>query len=514
MRKADHDVEGRKVSAEIGGEAQIATVAETSMDFRTAIKLYPKAAAWSLFFSLGVIMTGFDPQIMGNLYGVPKFQEDFGYIFKGKWIISAAWQSGLRFVTGGIGPSSNTIIDGRLAWEARLVKSWTCVVLTAGCVFIQFYARSLPVLLVGELLGGLILGCYAVIAPAYASEVCPVALRGVLAAYINLCFVIGQFIGNGIAAATHGLDSHWAYSIPFSMQWIWPAIILLGIFFAPESPWWLVRKGRLDNAEMSLRRLASPRVDVKATLAMIIETDRLEQEMEAGTTYRDCFRKINLRRTEIAIGVYTIQVFSGIYLIGFSTYFFTLAGLSTDNAFNMGIGFLGVGFVGTCLSWVLLSYFGRRTIYGNGLGVMAIILFIIGILDCTPNYLDRPGVIWAQSSMMLVWNFTYNISVGPICFVILCECSATKVRSKTIAIATAIQAIFGIVMTVAIPHMINPDAGNMRGKLGFFFGGLSIICLLWTWFRVPETKGRTYEELDIMFERNVPTHQFKDYKVI
>ncbi|TPX26219.1 hypothetical protein DIZ76_011680 [Coccidioides immitis] len=265
---------------------------------------------------------------------------------------------------------------------------------------------------------------------------------------------------------------------------------------------------------MSLRRLASPRVDVKATLAMIIETDRLEQEMEAGTTYRDCFRKINLRRTEIAIGVYTIQVFSGIYLIGFSTYFFTLAGLSTDNAFNMGIGFLGVGFVGTCLSWVLLSYVGRRTIYRNGLGVMAIILFIIGILDCTPNYLDRPGVIWAQSSMMLVWNFTYNLSVGPICFVILCECSATKVRSKTIAIATAIQAIFGIVMTVAIPHMINLDAGNMRGKLGFFFGGLSIICLLWTWFRVPETKGRTYEELDIMFERNVPTHQFKDYKVI
>lgn len=101
---------------------------------------------------------------------------------------------------------------------------------------------------------------------------------------------------------------------------------------------------------------------------------------------------------------------------------------------------------------------------------MAILLFVIGILDCTPNYVNRPGVIWAQSSMMLVWNFAYNLSVGPVCFVVLCECSATKVRSKTIAIATATQAIFGIVMTVAIPHMINPDAGNMRGKVGFFFG--------------------------------------------
>jgi hypothetical protein len=54
----------------------------------------------------------------------------------------------------------------------------------------------------------------------------------------------------------------------------------------------------------------------------MIETDRLELEMKTGTTYMDCFKKINLRRTEISIGVYTIQVFSGIYLVGYATYFF------------------------------------------------------------------------------------------------------------------------------------------------------------------------------------------------
>jgi SP family general alpha glucoside:H+ symporter-like MFS transporter len=196
------------------------------------------------------------------------------------------------------------------------------VVLTAGCIFIQFFARSLKVLLVGELIGGLILGTYATIAPAYASEVCPIALRGVLTAYINLCFVIGQLVANGIIAGTSQLDTHWAYSAPFAAQWFWPLIILSAIPFAPESPWWLVRKGRIEEAEKSLRRLASAAVDVKPTLAMIIETDRLEYEMETGTSYLDCFKKINLRRTEIAVGVYTIQVFSGIYLVGYATYFF------------------------------------------------------------------------------------------------------------------------------------------------------------------------------------------------
>lgn len=102
--------------------------------------------------------------------------------------------------------------------------------------------------------------------------------------------------------------------------------------------------------------------------------------------------------------------------------------------------------------------------------MLAVLQFVIGILDCVPNYEKRPNVIWAQASMMVVWNFAYSLSVGPVCFVILCECSATKVRSKTIALATAVQAMLGIVMTVAIPYMINPDAANWRGKLGFFFG--------------------------------------------
>ena len=98
------------------------------------------------------------------------------------------------------------------------------------------------------------------------------------------------------------------------------------------------------------------------------------------------------------------------------------------------------------------------------------------------------------------------------CFVILCECSATRVRGKTIALATAVQALVGIVMTIAIPYMINPDQANMRGKLGFFFGGLAALCFIWSYFRVPETKNRTFEELDIMFEKGVRTREFKNYK--
>ena len=197
-----------------------------------------------------------------------------------------------------------------------------CVVATFGIIFIQFFARSLNMLLVGELLGGLILGTYAVIAPAYAAEVCPVALRGTLTSYVNLCFVAGQLLANGIVAGTQHLQSHWAYSIPFAVQWVWPVIILIGLPFAPESPWWLVRVGKLSEAERSLQKLASASVNVKPALAMILETEKLETEMEAGSTYRDIFKKINRRRTEISVGAYVMQVLSGVYLVSYATYFF------------------------------------------------------------------------------------------------------------------------------------------------------------------------------------------------
>lgn len=216
------------------------------------------------------------------------------------------------------------------------------VLLTTGIIFIQFFSRSLAVLLAGELLAGLVLGMFVVIAPAYASEVCPTALRGHLTSYVNLCFVMGQLLANGVTAGTSKRTDHWAYSIPFALQWFWILVMLPGLAFIPESPWWYVRKNRLGDAEKALRRLASPSVNIAASLAFIVETDRLEQEIEAGSTYMDCFRPVNLRRTEISLGVYCTQVLSGIYLINYGTVFFQEAGLPTDQAFNMSVGFLGM----------------------------------------------------------------------------------------------------------------------------------------------------------------------------
>lgn len=315
--------------------------AEQNLSFIESVKLYPKAVGWSAFVSMGVIMLAFDPQLLGNLYSTPQFQRDFGYKYRGEYIIDAAWQTGLS-----MGSPVGQVVGALFAAfpmerYGRKNTYAVCVILVAGLVFIQFFARDIRLLLAGELIAGLVLGMFVVIAPTYASEVCPVSIRGHLSSYVNLCFVVGQLLANGVTAGTQKRDDHWAYSIPFALQWFWVIVILPGLWFIPESPWWLARRDRLQDAEASLRRLASDKVNVAATLAFIIETDKLEQEIEAGSTYLDCFRAVNWRRTEISMGVYCTQVLSGIYLINYGTFFFQQAGLPTDQAFNMGVGFLG-----------------------------------------------------------------------------------------------------------------------------------------------------------------------------
>jgi hypothetical protein len=121
-----------------------------------------------------------------------------------------------------------------------------------------------------------------------------------------------------------------------AVQWIWPVVILVGLPFSPESPYWLIRQGRREDARKSLMALTSKkhRPDIDQILLGIEHTDLLEQELNTSTSYMDCFKTINIVRTEISVMVYLIQVIGGNPLIAYANYFFEQAGLATSDAFN------------------------------------------------------------------------------------------------------------------------------------------------------------------------------------
>jgi SP family general alpha glucoside:H+ symporter-like MFS transporter len=120
---------------------------------------------------------------------------------------------------------------------------------------------------------------------------------------------------------------------------------------------------------------------------------------------------------------------------------------------------------------------------------------------------------YAQASCMLLWLFVYYLTVGPICYAIIGETSATRLRNKSVCLARISYYVANIIVNVVNPYMLNPTAENWKGKTGFFWGAWSIAFFVWTYFRLPEMKGRTYEELDLLFAHKVKTRDFKTTRI-
>jgi SP family general alpha glucoside:H+ symporter-like MFS transporter len=138
-------------------------------------------------------------------------------------------------------------------------------------------------------------------------------LRGYLTTFVNLCWAIGQFIAAGVLEGLINRPDQWSYRIPFALQWIWPVPLMIGCFYMPESPWYLVRNDRLEEAKHSIKRLSNDKTEEKLAgqLAMLVHTAKIEAEIVSGVSYLDCFTGIDLRRTEIACITFAGQILSG-----------------------------------------------------------------------------------------------------------------------------------------------------------------------------------------------------------
>ncbi|PIA90607.1 General alpha-glucoside permease [Cercospora beticola] len=509
------DVERRvSITASIvGGQAEAAAAneAERSRGLIESLKLYPKAAAWSVLLSTAIIMEGFDKTLINGLLAVPQFQRAFGeQLADGSWEITSAWQAGLTngaLVGEILGLGLNGILADRYGYRKTMIGA---LILTALLIFIVFFVQSLPQLLVGLVFMGVPWGVFQTLTTTYAGEVCPTGLRPYLTTYVNLCWVIGQFIGSGVLKAVAERTDEWAYRIPYALQWVWPVPLIIGIYLAPESPWWLVRKDRYDEAKASLIRLTSrntPDFNPDHTVASIKQVNDFEVAVSAGTSYLDCFKGTNLRRTEIACGVWLVQTVCGSTFMGYSTYFYRQAGLDVSHAFTLSLCQYALGAIGVFVAWFLMPHFGRRSLYVIGQALLFGLLLIIGFCGIASD--TNSAAQWAIGSMLLLFTFTYNCSVGPICYALVAEMPSTRLRQKTVVLARTAYQIGGLINNILTTRQLNPGAWNWGPFSAFFWAGTGAMMLIWSYFRLPEPKGRTYGELDVLFEMRVSARKFK-----
>ncbi|KAK5087458.1 hypothetical protein LTR70_009195 [Exophiala xenobiotica] len=494
--------------------AQDVALEEKNMTIPQAIKVYKKAILWCFAISCVVIMEGYDTNLLGNFFAYPSFQRRFGdrvpvteQTPEG-YSLSAAWQTGLG-QGAGVGSIFGTILNGWLVTAFGPRKVLLCTLCVMSCfLFIVFFAPSKQVLLVGQILLGFEWGIFATTSPAYASEVLPTQLRVFMTSWTNMCFIIGQFISAGVLRGCVHIRGPWGYRIPYALQWFWPIWLIPLIWFAPESPWHLVRKNRLEEAERSIRRLQSSEgvQDPKKTLAVIVYTNNLEEQLSVGTAYYDCFKGFELRRTEIACVCFGGQLVCGLVFAYASTYFFQQVGLDVDASYSLGWGANALALFACFVNWFLLMpRFGRRPIYICGMAAMAIELILIGILNV---WTSRTSVGWVQAILTLVWTFTFQLSAGQLGWALPAEIGSTRLRQKTVCLARNVSNIMGTIGGTLNNYMVNPTAWNFRGYTGFVWGGCATLVFIWAYFRLPESKDRTYHELDVLFAKGVSARKF------
>ena len=382
-------------------------------------------------------------------------------------------------------------------------------------VAIFFCATNIKILMVAYCLSGIDFGVFMSIAISYASEVCPVALRGYLTTWGNSCWGIGQLIAIGVIRSMFTRDDEWAYRIPYGLQWMWIPPLVIGMWFAPDSPWWFVRKGRFEDAKRALLRLTSPKRDptfnADETVDMMRHTNELECDLSEGASYIDCFRGVNLRRTEIVCMLFISQNLAGNTFSNYSTYFFEQAGLSGTAPYDFALGQYGLNTVGAFVVWGFMAWgVGRRTLFLCGLCGLALTLLAIGFVGLAP---DKHAGALATGSLMIVWAAFYQFSVGTVTFSLVAEIPNRRLQVKTVALSRIAYNIAAIIVNVLTPYMINPTAWNWGNYAGFFWAGTTFLVLVYHYFRLPEPSGRTFAEMDLLFERRVSARKFKSTNI-
>lgn len=149
---------------------------------------------------------------------------------------------------------------------------------------------------------------------------------------------------------------------------------------------------------------------------------------------------------------------------------------------------------------------------------MTVILVVVGGLGVAHARSRSEGaqsnIAWGIGALLVFSSFVANLAISPVLYSLVSELPSSLLRSKSVAIARFSYAVLNIVGNVITPYQLNPSAWGWGAISGFFWGGACLIGLLFTYFCVPEPKGRTVAELDLLFEKRVSARKFTETAVV
>ncbi|KAF5006850.1 hypothetical protein FDECE_6797 [Fusarium decemcellulare] len=380
----------------------------------------------------------------------------------------------------------------------RKFNMWGVTLFLTLSIIIQVVAPNWWVLLIARLVAGCAGGMLSTSVMVYMSEVAMPQFRGALLGSFSLAFALGQVF---LAVALKVLEETkpMAFRNIFYSEFVFTGLWLFPMLYLPESPG---KYGPRPHPSSSLTSQPVFKFEFE-------ESQSLAKKGVEDSDWKVLFTsKMNMKRAVISTLPFTFQNIVGVPLMfGYTTYFFQLAGV--DDPFLGNIVKQMVLVVGIIISFYTVDKVGRRTLVIWGGAAMATICFIVGGLGFMTQTSASGMALVALCSL---WAFVYANSLAPIGWISLVEISSPSLRAKTTSIAVTIQYLTGILFNYCVPLMLSNQYAGWGQKIGLFFGGITLVYLIPCVMLFPETKGRTYHELDELFERRVPAWRFASTK--
>ncbi|KAK4641251.1 hypothetical protein QC761_610770 [Podospora bellae-mahoneyi] len=473
---------------------------------------------WKCFVACGIIVLspfqyGVDFGLIGGLQAMVGFLKIYGHPAPDTaigWNLDTTRQQLISsLMTLGAFISSGTA--GIVAtYVSRRQCLWAACALCCVSNVIMMATEDIGALYAGRFLIGLANGYFMTFSQLYIQESSPARYRGWFLTAFQFFTSFGTLIGTIIDWATAKRPDKSAYLIPLGMIYIIPVIMTVALFFIPESPRWLILQGDYEKGVKALRWLRPVGADVDAEGAEIKAAIDREKELSSSISVMDMFKNpIDRRRTGLAVGAVLLQAASGsMFVIAYKAYFLAMSKVSDPFAMSnvlSAMGILAIFFN----SLIVVRWGRRRVVLTTGLAICGILQLIIAVVYHILGATNTTGIVLV--ALTCVYMMTYNGMISTYAWLAGGEIPSQRLRSYTFGLAAAVGFFGAWLTTFTAPYFINPASLAWGPKYGFIWFPSCIIGVLWVLFFLPETKGRTLEEIDEMFEAKLPARKFRHH---
>lgn len=354
------------------------------------------------------------------------------------------------------------------------------------------FAKDPSFLYMGRLLEGFGVGIISYVVPVYIAEIAPQNLRGGLGSVNQLSVTIGIML-----AYLLGLFVNWRV---LAVLGALPCLVLIpGLFFIPESPRWLAKMGLTEDFETSLQVLRGFDADIT------VELNEIKRSVASSTNRRTAMRFADLKHRRywfplmVGIGLLILQQLGGINgVIFYSSNIFLSAGISSSNAATFAVGAIQV--VATAVSTWLVDKTGRRVLLIISSAGMAVSLLIVAASFYLKGYVSEDSTLYGILGIVSVVGvvfmiISFSLGMGPIPWLIMSEILPIKIKGLAGSTATLANWLCSWIITVTAPLLMAWSSGGTFTIYMVMCAFTVAFVAIW----VPETKGRTLEEIQLSF---------------